>query len=261
VRVVLDKRCSQRRSWLAVAVDHAPHSTRTREHAERVLIMRMLDIVLHELGNPLQGLTLQIELTRSTLAAQSESGVRPRAQHSDEVLARGLDRLDRALESLDHAQDIVHRAAALRRLLDDARDIDCDESCTGIVGLLGPWLVRRRVEVVRIEPEDQQRWRLPLPLEVRMVLLGLLLATGDLLRDRAGAGARLELCPRIDLSRGSAPEVDEESGELELSLHSHDASVIAIPIAPILRANDLLGERGELVHERERVLLRWRARG
>ncbi len=199
-----------------------------------------MDLLLHELGNPMQGLTLLVELARSSLPESTDRA------SSDRV----AERLNRALESIHQVETILHEAATLRRLLDPEREATLGQTLDGSLGLLGPWLKRRRVELRR--PEPHEAWEAPLPIGPRMVVLAVLLGTGEQLREQGRPGAILWLRPRQEATHVA----------LELDLRDLDDNSMVLSPSTVARVRCLLYERGELLEPRAETPLeiRWSIR-
>jgi hypothetical protein len=188
---------------------------------ERKLITALLDLMIHELGNPLQSVTMLVELALVGL------------RESDGSTERAVARLERAFESTDRLQRLVHAGGRVSRMFDSESKRTWAEQLDPLLELCGGWLARRRVTLVRdTEPIDD----LQLPCEQIQALAWLLLGASDSVRAaRLSASTLLLVGRRVD-----------EGHELTVILEQSDGVRVRLASEPVRNAAGSLAGRGEL---------------
>jgi hypothetical protein len=200
---------------------HVPDTTPDLQSVERQLIGALLELMAHELSNPLQSLTMLVDLALV--------GMRESEGSSERTVAR----LERAFESTDRLQRLVHAGGRLGRMFDAESSYTWSEQLDPLVDLCGGWLARRRVTLVRdTEPIDTIR----LPCEQVQALAWLLLGVGDSVRATRLSAATLLLIGR---SEG-------EGHELSVILEQTDGARVRLPTEPVRNAARTLVGHGEL---------------
>ena len=159
-------------------------STVTRRlAAELELASAVHGLTIHELGNPLQSLLVLIELTRDELRAAEFEG-------------RAVERLDRALGSVERLRRILLSSGAVRTSLDDAeRAPDWGRLLDALTGFVGERLTQLRATLVRFTDDIDLR---PVALgSVREATLSLLVDACRQVRDARSDGMTVELHGRV----------------------------------------------------------------
>ncbi|MFV8751359.1 hypothetical protein ACNOYE_12510 [Nannocystaceae bacterium ST9] len=195
--------------------------TPDRHGAERQLIVALLELMIHELGNPLQSLTMLVEL--SLVGLRESEGSNERA----------VARLERAFESTDRLQRLVHAGGRVGRMFDHESERTWAEQLDPLLDLFGGWLLRRRVTLAReTEPIDGMR----MPCAQVQALAWLLLGAGESVRT-----ARLPAATLLLSGRGEG-----EVCELAVVLEQSDGARMKLPSEPVRNAAQLLAPHGEL---------------
>lgn len=158
-------------------------SVTRRLTAELELVRAVHGITVHELGNPLQSLLVLLELARDELRDASIEG-------------RAIERLDRALDSVERLRRILLSSSAVKVSLADAeRTPDWGRLLDALVGFVGERLTQLRATVVRFTDEIDRR---PVALGcVREATLGLLVDACRQVRDARSDGMTVELHGRV----------------------------------------------------------------
>jgi len=176
--------------------------------AELELARAVHGLTIHELGNPLQSLLVLIELTRDELCTAGVGG-------------RSVERLDRALASVERLRRVLLGSGAVRASLDDVeRAPDWGRLLDALVGFVGERLTQLRATLVRFTEEIDDR---PLALgSVREATLSVLIDACRQVRDARSDGMTVELhgrvlrdqtCLRVAIHGPSGPiELDEQAG-------------------------------------------------
>ncbi|MFO7567793.1 MAG: hypothetical protein R6X02_34440 [Enhygromyxa sp.] len=182
-------------------------SVERRLAAELELARAVHGLTVHELGNPLQSLLVLIELARDEL-------------HSAGVEGRTLERLDRALDSVERLRRILLSSGAVKISLDDAeRTPDWGRLLDAMTGFVGERLGQLRATLVRFTDEIDRR-----PVArgcVREATLGVLVGVCRQVREARSDGMTVELhgrvlrdqtCLRVALRGPTGPiELDEQT--------------------------------------------------
>ncbi len=151
--------------------------------AELELARAVHGLTIHELGNPLQSLLVLIELSRDELRAAGIEG-------------RAVERLDRALESIERLRRILLRSSGVRAsLADPDRAPDWGRLLDELGGFVGERLTQLRANLVRFTDDIDDR-----PAEpscVRMATLGVLVGACIKVRDARSDGMTVELHGRV----------------------------------------------------------------
>lgn len=202
--------------------DRRVASLQSDQHAiERKLIGALLELMIHELGNPLQSLTMLVELA---VVGLRESGGSP---------DRAIARLERAFESTDRLQRLVHAGGRVGRLFDAETKRTWAEQLDPLLELFGGWLARRRITLVRdTQPIDGAY----LSCEQIQALAWLLLGAGDSVR-----AARLPAASLLLVGR-----VEGDVHELAVILEQPDGTRLHLPDEPVRNAAQMLDGVGEL---------------
>lgn len=130
-----------------MASGHEPGSDDVTQLDARLALSRELHgLVVHELGNPLQSLAVLVELTRDALRDADGDGDGDGNGNSAYV-----DRLDRALGSVDRLRGVLHNARIARATLAGRGD---EPATWGTIldkleNLMAERMTRLRIEVVR----------------------------------------------------------------------------------------------------------------
>jgi hypothetical protein len=188
---------------------------------ERQLIGALLELMIHELGNPLQSLTMLVELALVGLR-ESEGGPE-----------RAVARLERALESTDRLQRLVHAGGRIGRMFDTESNRTWAEQLDPLLELGAGWLARRRVTVIR---ETASIDGIHLPCEQIQAVAWLLFGASDSVRAARLPAATLLLIGRIE----------NEGYELAVILEQPDGARMRLPSEPVRNAALTLAGRGEL---------------
>ncbi len=163
--------------------DPTPAAPARRLAAELELARAVHSLTIHELGNPLQSLLVLLELSRDDLR---EAGVE----------GRPVDRLDRALESIERLRRILLRSTGVRAsLADDGRAPDWGSLLDELGGFVGERLSSLRATLVRFSDEIDPRS--VAPASVRAATLALLVGACNLVRDARSDGMTVELHGRV----------------------------------------------------------------
>jgi hypothetical protein len=183
-------------------------STVTRRLAAELELARAVhSLTVHELGNPLQSLLVLIELSRDELRAAGIEG-------------RTLQRLDRALDSVERLRRILLSSTAVRScLVELERAPDWGRLLDALVGFVGERLTQLRATLVRFTEEIDRR---PVPLgSVREATLSVLIEAVRQVRDARSDGMTLEIsgrmlqaqaCLRVAVRGPTGPvELDEQT--------------------------------------------------
>jgi hypothetical protein len=191
------------------------------QSTERELIGALLELMIHELGNPLQSLSMLVELALVGLR-EAEGGSE-----------RAVARLERAFESTDRLQRLVHAGGRIGRMFDTESNRTWTEQLDPLLELCGGWLTRRRVTVVRdTAPIDDAH----LPCGQVQALAWLMLGAGDSVR-----AARLSAATLLLIGRS------ENAGyELAVILEQPDGARMRLPSESVRNAARTLAGRGEL---------------
>lgn len=196
-------------------------TTSDPQNIERKLIGALLELMIHELGNPLQSLTMLVELALVGL------------RESESSSERAIARLERAFESTDRLQRLVHAGGRVGRMFDAETDRPWKDQLDPLLELCGGWLARRRVTLVRdTEPIDAVAF----PCEQIQALAWLLLGAGDSVRL-----ARLPAATLLLIGRN-----ESEAHELTVILEQPDGARVRLASEPVRNAARTLAGRGEL---------------
>lgn len=198
--------------------------------AELELARSVHSLTIHELGNPLQSLLVLIELSRDELR---EAGIE----------GRPIDRLDRALESIERLRRILLGSSAVRTSLTDAQRVpDWGSLLDALAGFVGERLSQLRATLVRFTDEiDRQPVALGV---VREATLSLLIEAARQVRDARSDGLTIELHGRVLQGRTCLRvAVHGPSGPIEL-----DEQTLA-------QVEALLGQQGEARCQRDAAAL------
>lgn len=191
------------------------------QNIERKLIGALLELMIHELGNPLQSLSMLIELALVGLREPESSS------------ERAITRLERAFDSTDRLQRLVHAGGRVGRMFDGESNRTWAEQLDPLLELVGGWLARRRVTLVRdTEPIDD----IQLPCEQIQALAWLLLGASDSVR-----AARLPAATLLLVGRSEG-----EGHELAVILEQSDGSRVRLSSEPVRNAAITLVGLGEL---------------
>jgi hypothetical protein len=151
--------------------------------AELELVRAVHSLTVHELGNPLQSLLVLIELARDELRDAGVEG-------------RTVERLDRALASVERLRRVLLSSSAVKTSLGDAeRTPDWGRLLDALVGFIGERLSSLRATMVRYTDEIDHR---PVALGcVREATLSLLVDACRQVRDARCDGMTIELHGRV----------------------------------------------------------------
>ncbi|HVH99458.1 MAG TPA: hypothetical protein VM869_12120 [Enhygromyxa sp.] len=175
--------------------------------AELELARAVHSLTVHELGNPLQSLLVLIELSRDELRAAGLEG-------------RTLERLDRALDSIERLRRILLSSGAVRTCLTELERVpDWGRLLDALAGFIGERLTQLRATLVRFTDEIDHR---PVALgPVREATLSLLIEAVRQVRDARSDGMTVELhgrtlqdrtCLRVAVHGPTGPiELDERT--------------------------------------------------
>lgn len=203
-----------------------------RSTLERDLIAALLELVIHELGNPLQSLTMLVELSLAGLRESASS----EGQGPDR---KATQRLERAFESTDRLQRLVHAGGRVGRLFDRTTRRSLADQLDPLLDLFGGgggggWLTRRRVALVReTDAVDGQ----VMPCELGQALAWLLLGAGESVRV-----ARLPTATLLIVGR-----LEGDSAELAVVLERPDGARVQLPAESVRHAARSLAPLGELI--------------
>ena len=189
---------------------------------EKKLIGTLLEMMIHELGNPLQSLTMLVELSLVGL------------RETDGSPERAIARLERAFESTDRLQRLVHAGGRVGRMFETDSTRSLADQLDPLVDLFNGWLARRRVNLVRdTSPIDGA---LAACVQVQ-ALAWLLLGAGEAVRSARLPAATLLLVGR------------REDGihELAVILEQPDGTRMRQPSEPVRNAACMLASAGELI--------------
>ncbi len=216
-----------------------PSPSPDRATLERDLIAALLELVLHELGNPLQSLTMLVELSLSGLREWGPS----------EGVERATQRLERAFDSTDRLQRLVHAGGKVSRMFERGSKRTLAEQLDPLLELLGGgtgggWLPRRRVALLR---ETDAIDHLPVPSELAQALAWLLLGAGEAVRIARLPAATFLMIGRL--------EPGGESCELAIVLERSDGQRVQLAVETVRNAARALSPLGELVERPDGELL------
>jgi hypothetical protein len=208
-------------------------SVTRRLAAELELTRAVHGLTIHELGNPLQSLLVLLELARDELHGAGFEG-------------RTIERLDRALDSVERLRRILLSSSAVKNSLGDAqRAPDWGRLLDALTDFVGERLGQLRATLVRFTDEIDRR---PIALGcVREATLGLLVEACRQVRDARSDGMTVELhgrvlrdqtCLRVAVRGPTGPiEPDEQTTQL---------------------LEDLLGDASDLRYQRDaEALVLW----
>lgn len=122
-------------------VTEIKHTTEEMIENEKIASIMMLAAgVAHELGNPLNSLTIHLQLMKRRLEKEAEDG------STDEKMAKSLNICSREVERLDGI--ITHFLAAIRPQPPDLRKVDLIETLNDVLEVEEDLFRERKVEII-----------------------------------------------------------------------------------------------------------------
>lgn len=219
----------------SVGMSEVCDSTVARLAAELELTRAVHSLTIHELGNPLQSLLVLIELSGDELR---EAGIE----------GRTLERLDRALQSIERLRRILLSSGAVRAsLAEPERAPDWGQLLDALVGFVGERLTQLRATLVRFTDEIDQR---PVAREaLREATLSLLIDACRQVREARSDGMTVELHGRV--LRGQTC--------LRVAMHGPDGP-IELDERTVVQVEALLGDAADVRCQRDAgALVLWSA--